>query len=392
MFKNKNLFVIAIIAVVNALGYGIIIPIVYSYSQKFGMTDFQNGLLFSAFSIAQFIATPIIGRMSDKYGRRPLLIASIAGTAISFIMMAFAPNMMWLFIARILDGITAGNIPVAAAVISDTTKPEERAKGFGVIGASFGFGFTFGPAISALTLPLGDAVPFLIAAAISIVAAVLTYVLLPETNTHLGEVKKGKLFDFAHLVHVLFDKAIGLTLMIALFYFLSVSLFIYTFQPFSLKIMGLTTQQISVVFTLWGAVGLVAQMFIIPRFTKKYGEKRLLTVALLVASLMYLASFVNRNILIFGVITVITSTANAFVMPLTQALLSKEVDAKSQGSIMGVFSSYQSIGNIFGPILAGLVASYSIPMPFVAGAVIIGICVWLSTRLLVKPHSPQHAF
>src|SRR5438034_3468218 len=117
---NKSLFVIAVIAVVNALGYGIIIPILYSYSHKFGLSDFQNGLLFATFSLCQFISTPVIGRLSDKYGRKPLLILSISGTALSFLLMAFAPSAIFLFIARALDGITAGNIPVASAVITDT--------------------------------------------------------------------------------------------------------------------------------------------------------------------------------------------------------------------------------------------------------------------------------
>src|SRR3989344_8135631 len=161
MFKNRNLLVVSIIAVVNALGYGITIPLIYSYSQRFGLTDFENGLLFSVFSLAQFIATPIIGRMSDKYGRKPLLLISLIGTAISFVMMAFANSAAMLFVARALDGITAGNIPVASAVISDTTETKDRARGFAIIGASFGFGFAFGPAISSFTVGFGNARPFL---------------------------------------------------------------------------------------------------------------------------------------------------------------------------------------------------------------------------------------
>lgn len=188
--SNRNLLIIALIAVVNALGYGIIIPILYSYSIRFGLSDFQNGLLFAIFALCQFIATPIIGRMSDKYGRRPLLIGSITGTAVSFLMMAFAPSAMFLFIARALDGITAGNIPVATAVISDTTEPKDRTRGFGVIGASFGLGFVVGPAISGLTVGISPILPFLIAAGLSTLAVILTYFFLPETNKHIGEVKK----------------------------------------------------------------------------------------------------------------------------------------------------------------------------------------------------------
>jgi len=158
--KNRNLFIIALIVMVNMLGYGIVIPLLYGYSKRFGLSDFQNGLLFAIFSICQFIATPIIGRLSDKFGRRPMLLISITGTAASFFMMAFAPSAIFLFIARGLDGITAGNIPVAFAVISDSTKPEDRAKAFGLVGAAMNFGFVFGPAVAALTVGFSRSLPF----------------------------------------------------------------------------------------------------------------------------------------------------------------------------------------------------------------------------------------
>src|SRR5690349_20419156 len=148
MLKNhhKNVLIVALIALVNMLGYGIIIPLMYGYSKKFGLSDFDNGMLFAVFSVCQFFSTPIIGRLSDKYGRKPMLLISIMGTALSFFMMAWAPNAIVLFLSRALDGITAGNIPVAFAVISDSTKPEERAKSFGLISSAFNFGFVFGPA------------------------------------------------------------------------------------------------------------------------------------------------------------------------------------------------------------------------------------------------------
>src|SRR3990167_7533402 len=204
--QNRNILIIALIAIVNALGYGIVIPVLYSYSLKYGLTDFQNGLLFSVFSIFQFISTPVIGRLSDKYGRRPLLIISLLGTFLSFIMMAFAPNAVFLFLARALDGITAGNIPVASAVISDTTTQKQRAKGFGIIAAAFGFGFVFGPAISAITVSFSDSMPFIAAAAISLIAVILTFFFLPETNKHIGQIRHSALFNFSKLINAMFDK------------------------------------------------------------------------------------------------------------------------------------------------------------------------------------------
>ena len=393
MFKNnKNLFVIAVIAIVNALGYGIIIPILYSYSRRFGLSDFQNGLLFALFSLGQFISTPIIGRLSDKYGRKPLLLISIGGTAVSFLIMAFAPSAIWLFISRALDGLTAGNIPVASAVISDTTAPQDRAKGFGIIGASFGFGFIFGPAISALTLPFGAAVPFLVAAVVAIAAVIMTWVILPETNQHLGEVKHGKLFDFRHLAKAVLDPAVGTTLLISLLYSFAFAIFIYGFQPFAVKILNLSAQQISIIFTVAGVMGLIAQAGVIPKFTHRFGEKQALVMSFITMTLTFFCFYITRSFLLFVTIVVINSLANAFVMPLVQALLSKEMDAHSQGSILGINSSYMSLGMIVGPVVGGAVATVSVPLPFLVGSVFLFICLFLSWKILKKPDHLHHAF
>lgn len=382
--QNRNLFIIALIAVVNALGYGIIIPILYSYSHTYGLSDFQNGLLFSIFSVCQFIATPVIGRLSDRYGRRPLLVISIFGTAASFFLMAFAPSAIFLFLARALDGITAGNIPVASAVISDTTAPKDRAKGFGIIGASFGFGFIFGPAISALTVGFGENVPFIIAGAVSLIAAVLTYVFLPETNIHKGLVGRGKLFDFAHLARALLDKNVGSTLLITFIYSLGYSLFIYAYQPMSVRVLHMSASQIALNFTIFGIVGLVSQALIIPRVTRYFGDTVTLRNALFLAVCTFLSFFFTTSLVVFIIVSILHALVNGFVNPVIQALLSKEVEEHSQGSIQGINASYMSIGMIVGPILGGALASVYIPLPFLAGAFAVLMCFFLSIQILAK--------
>ncbi len=378
------MFVIAVIAVVNALGYGIIIPILYSYSHKFGLSDFDNGLLFAIFSLFQFISTPIIGRLSDKYGRRPLLLASLAGTSISFLMMAFAPSAIFLFIARALDGLTAGNIPVALAVISDTTDAKDRAKGFGIIGASFGFGFVFGPGISALTVGFGSWVPFVIAAAMAAIAVVLTFIMLPETNKHTGLPHKEKLFDFVHMARALVDKNVGTTLLVSLLYSTAFGLFIYSYQPLSVKVLHLSETQIALNFTLFGVVGLVAQALIIPRVIKRFGEREMLRNALIIAICTFMGFYFTGSLLVLTIVSVFHSLANGFVNPLVQALLSKEVDAHSQGSIQGLNASYASIGMIIGPLAGGFLATVSIPLPFLLGSALVIICFFLSLQILRK--------
>lgn len=380
--QKRNLIVIAVVSVVNAIGYGIVFPILYSYTQRFGLSDWGNGLLFAAFSICQFLATPIIGRLSDKHGRRPLLLVSVAGTFVSFLLMAYAPNILVLFLARALDGLTAGNLPVAQAVISDTTTPAQRTKGFGIIGASFGFGFVIGPVISALTVGYGAAVPFLIAAGISLVATIITWAYLQETNTHLGEVRHGKLFDLPKLWHTLFDAQIGATLMISLCYFFSFALFLYAFQPYAVKILHLDTNHISMLFTIIGVAGLITQMLIVPRTTKWLGIKHTFSTAIALTAIAFLLAYLSHSYLMFIVAMLVLSLSNGHVQPLINTILSKESDEKSQGTIMGLNVSYGSIGQIFGPIVGGAVATLGVGYPFLAGAFVVIICYILSFRVM----------
>lgn len=390
--SNKNILIIALVAIVNALGYGIVYPILYSYSLRYGLSDFGNGLLFATFSICQFVATPIIGRMSDKYGRRPLLIISLAGTFVSFLMMAFAPNILVLFIARALDGLTAGNLPVAQAVISDTTKPSERAKGFGIIGAAFGFGFVFGPAISALTAGYSPSTPFLIAAGIALMGTILTAFVLPETNRHIGEVRKGKIFDLPKLWHTLFDPNVGLTFVVSLLYFFSFALFIYAFQPFAVKILHLSVGQISSIFTTIGTVGLITQIFLVPRLTKLVGIKRIFPMAFIMVGISFLLAYLSKTFTFFIGAMIILALFNGFIQPLINTILSQETDDKSQGTIMGLNVSYGSIGQIAGPILGGAIATVSVGMPFIAAALTVLICFVLSNKVVRKDTHRESAF
>jgi MFS family permease len=391
---NRNILIIALIAVVNMLGYGIIIPILYAYSKKFGLTDFQNGLLFALYSVCQFISTPIIGRLSDKYGRRPLLLISIVGTALSFFMTAFAPSAIFLFIARSLDGLTAGNIPVAFAVISDSTKPEERARAFGIIGAAFSFGFVFGPAVAAFTVGVNEALPFIIAGVITTVAAILTALFLPETNKHMVEDSKGKLFDFKKMWHTLFDPNVGLTFLITLIFFLAFACaIIYGFQPFTMNVLHISQTENAILFTIFGIVGLITQTFLVQFVTKKFGMKHAFTYSILFTALSFVIMFFSRSLGIFVLASMILGVFNSIVQTLIPTILSQEADDKSQGSIMGLNASYQSIGMIIGPIMGGFIATaISIPATFLVGAILILICFIMSFNVLKPGLKKESAF
>jgi MFS family permease len=166
---NRKFWIIALISFINSLSFTILIPIIYLYGKQFGLSDFQTSLLFSIYSLAQFLATPVIGKLSDRFGRKPLLIISLAGTVIANLIAGTATTASVLFLARLLDGITGGNNSVAQAVISDVTNPDNRAKGFGIYGAASGLGFVLGPAISLLAQQISLGASFLVSGAIAFV-------------------------------------------------------------------------------------------------------------------------------------------------------------------------------------------------------------------------------
>lgn len=390
--KNKNLFLVAIVAIVNALGYGIIIPVLYTYSKKFGLSDIENGLLFSLFSLCQLISTPIIGRLSDKYGRKPLLALSLVGSAISFFMMAFAPSAIFLFIARALDGITAGNVPVISAIISDTTDEKNRGKGFAILGASFGFGFVFGPAISSFTVGINPALPFIIAGAVSSIATLLTFLILKETNSHIGEVKEKNVFNFEVLFKDMKDKNITYLLSILFLYAASFNMFIYSFQPFAIKLLNIDAIHISWIFTGIGVVGMVTQAVIFPRVSKLLNQRKLFVLSLVSLSVVFVVLSFSNSYTYFVVVLMFMSLTSSFVGPLCQTFLSESADSKSQGSIQGIGSTFTSLGQIVGPLLGGLVSTFTLRYSFIGSALILILSVYFARKILHAHFVKESAF
>jgi len=205
-----------------------------------------------------------------------------------------------------------------------------------------------------------------------------------------GHVNLRNVFDFKKLVTAVADKATGMTLLLSLIYNIAFGLFIFTFQPFAVKILELSANTISVIYTIYGIVGLVAQGLIIPRVVKKYGEKKGLLFSFILGTLSFIGMYVSRDIASFIVISIVFGIGNSFFLPVVQSLLSKEVDAKSQGTILGLNSSYISLGTIIGPILGGFIATFGIPLPFILGAILSCICfVLVYTKIKSSYHHEE---
>src|SRR5207302_7629976 len=185
---TRPLVIISLTMFVNLIGFGIIIPLLPFYAESFGATPLVIGLLFAVFSVCQLVAAPALGDISDRYGRRPVLIFSLAGTVLSFVMLALAHTVTMLFLARAVDGLSGGNISTARAYVADVTAPGDRARAYGLIGAAFGLGFILGPALTGVLARISYTAPIWAAAAITLVATAVAWAWLPETvhRTHAG--------------------------------------------------------------------------------------------------------------------------------------------------------------------------------------------------------------
>jgi multidrug resistance protein len=386
MKLNKTLWVLVFISIINSMGFGIIIPLLYSYGKKFGVTEQTIGLLTAAFSISQFFATPVLGSLSDKFGRKPILVLSLVGTCLSFILFGFANSIIMLFAARILDGLTGGNISVAQAMISDISPPKERAKNFGILGSAFGFGFVIGPAVGGLLSKFGTKVPFFFAAGIALLGVVLTLFLLKETNNNKkgGNESKFSNFKFKSLITVLKKPVIGTAIFIGFLLTMAQFTMLIGFQTFSVDNLKLSPAQIGLFYAGFGVTGILMQLAV-PVIKKVMSSQALILLisTLFCLGMMILAGFATGFIL-FAVSIGIYGLFNGLRNPMLNTIIADRNEEFERGEVMGINQSYASIGQTLGPITAGLITAISIHSIFFLSSLYILIAFLFSIRLISK--------
>lgn len=352
---NRTFWIIALISFINSLSLTILIPIIYLYGKQFGLNDFQTSFLFAIYSIAQFFATPVIGKLADRFGRKPLLIISLAGTVVANFIAGTATTAIILFLARLLDGITGGNNSVAQAVISDVTTPENRAKGFGFLGAAFGLGFILGPAMSLLAQQISLGASFLVSGGLALLALLITVFFLPETIKNKAETAHN-IFDLGlgNLVKGLFIPKIGILLIINFFIGTTFTIFTYAFQPYFVKVLGQNSQSLTLMFIMFGTLGFIMQTQGIKVLTRKFSLINILFLALFIRSLSFILMPIWQSASYFVGVGIIFSIFNSLVQPMINTLISLNAKPEEQGTALGLNSSYLSISNAFGPIIAGI--------------------------------------
>jgi len=354
--KRSPLLVIFITIFIDLVGFGIVIPVLpfYVSSTRFGATPRSVGLLFASYSVMQFIFAPILGRLSDKHGRRPVLLISIIGTGISFLILGFATTLWVLFLGRILDGITGGNISTAQAYIADSTTKENRAKGMGLVGAAFGLGFVFGPAIGGVLSHWGIGVPFFFAAGLAFANAILLYFTLPETVTpdHPARVSAAGGRDWHSVMRSIRQPKLGFVLGIYFLFIVAFSIMTTTFSLFTKFRFGYNAARTGYLFAYVGIIGAFIQGGLIGRLVKRFGELALILVgALLFAISLFLIPFAGPHtpLLTLLVVGAAFAVGNALATPSLTSLASKSVSEGEQGIVLGVTQSVASLARAIGP-------------------------------------------
>jgi MFS family permease len=343
-----NVYVLGLITFLNASSIGVIIPVMFNYASSFGLNDVLVGLLFATFPFAQFLATPVIGRLSDRYGRKILLVISLLGTFLASLIQAFATNGWMLFFGRFLDGITGGNTSVVQAAIADSAKNKDKTFGFALSGAAHGLGFLFGTLLALFISRTGNFYVFMSAAILALIATVITLFFLPETNLY----RETKPLNVVELVFLEIFRAFKLPvvrdiLIISLVTGISLMIFQVTFQPYIIRNFGYGQDEITLVLIL---NGLMSIAFLgLKWIVDKFGLILLLKLTFLLRLLVFLilALIIDRSVF-WGAMLILAFT-NLVSRPVISNMISNYARREDQGAAMGVAESMYSIGLIIGP-------------------------------------------
>lgn len=369
--KRSPLLVIFITVFIDLLGFGIVIPVLPFYAEgtQFNATPRMVGLLFASYSVMQVIFSPILGRLSDKHGRRPVLLLSILGTGIGFLILGAANTLLLLFVGRIIDGISGGNISTAQAYVADITTRENRAQGMGMIGAAFGLGFIFGPAIGGILSRWGISVPFYFAAGLAFANAILLYFTLPETVTkdHPARVSAAGGRGLSQLISSLTQPRLGFVLTIYFLFIVAFSIMTTSFSLYTMFRFGYDAQHNGWLFAYVGIIAVIIQGGLIGRLVKRFGELPLVIIgAVCFAGSLFAVPFVGPQkggllaLLIGGGIF---SLGNSLATPALTSLASKSAGPAGQGGVLGVTQSVASLARVVGPLLAAVLIHSAIAYP-----------------------------
>ncbi|HKV41340.1 MAG TPA: MFS transporter [Blastocatellia bacterium] len=387
MFKSRSpLAIIFVTVFIDLVGFGIVIPVLPLYAEKFHATPAVIGLLLASYSAMQFIFGPILGKLSDQVGRRPVLLVSILGTSVAFFITGRADLLWVLFLARIVDGITGANISTAQAYIADVTPPEKRSSGMGLIGAAFGLGFIFGPAIGGILSHISLAAPFYFASALAAANAVAIFFLLPESLSVEHRISSGRrasVFDVFRQ-----SGRAQLKMVMATFFIATISFAMLTaiYALVTEKRFGYDARHNGYIFAYLGLIGAFIQGGLLRRLEKHIPDRTLAVFGIIILAISMAGIAGSTTVLLLLITSTGVAIGNSFATPTLNALASKSVGPSEQGRALGMMQSAASLARIIGPVLAGWLLGLDLHLehlhygrtPFAVGAVIMAFAFILA--------------
>lgn len=378
--KRSPLAIIFFTVFIDLVGFGIVLPLLPYYAEQYGASPFLVGALSTSYSLMQFVFMPVWGRLSDRHGRRPLILISLAGSCIGFLIFGLASSLPVLFAGRMIAGIAGAIIPTTNAYIADVTPPEQRAKGMGMVGAAFGLGFILGPAIGGLLAPYGYDKPVLLASAMAGANLCFAYFNLPESlsGEHRRRVRPGY-FSRKRLGEAMSRPSMALLMAL---YFLVIFAFANMEATFGLlneHRYGLDARRTGYLFTYFGLLMVLVQGLLVGRLAKAFGEGILMTAGTFCMIFGLALMPFAPGMLVYAAVIALLSFGAGINNPSITALLSRSSGSEEQGGIMGIAQSLASLGRILGPLWGGYTfGKFGEEWPFLSGAILMTFAFILS--------------
>jgi MFS family permease len=384
--RRASLASLFVVVFIDLLGFGMVIPVMALYAERLGAPDDQIGWLMTGYSAMQFVFTPIWGRLSDRWGRRPLLLLSIAMTAVGFFGYASAPSFAWLLVSRLFAGAATANIAIAQAYIADVTPPEGRAKGMGIIGAAFGLGFVLGPAMGGLLSNISLSLPGYAAGALAVANGIAAFFVLPEPAARQVADRRP---HFGALALELRRPGVGRLIAIYLLAVLAFAGMESTFALIAAHRFQLDQRNVSYVFAFIGVVVTVVQGGLIGPLTRRFGERALLVTGLLLQAVGLAAVPYAGGLAGLLAACLPLASGSGLFSPSATSLLSRSARAEDQGGTLGIGQSAAALGRIAGPISATNAYQHLwFAAPYLGGAVIMLAAAALGSTLRAPAPGP----
>ncbi len=374
---NRAFIPILMAVALDLVGFGIVIPLLTFYAEEYDASAIDVTLLMAVYSFAQFLMAPVWGALSDRIGRRPVMLISLTAAALCLAGFAAANTLALLFLFRTLHGAAAANIATAQACVADLSAPKDRAKGMGLIGAAFGFGFTVGPFIGGELSTFGLVVPLWVAAGLSAINVVLAYWWLPETRKPSTEQVKRTIAP-THLIRVMGHPVVGLCIALTFVMTIAFAVMESSFTLFAEHTRGLNPSEVGRMFGVAGLTMILVQGGLIGRLVKRFGEGTLIPIGVGILAiglgLLPLAPPPYAMVAVF----IMMAVGQGIASPSLHSLISRGTSASEQGLVLGTNQSLSALARAIGPSFSGALFTIAAPLPFYTSAAILGASVFLS--------------